>query len=582
MATASEKKYSNHPLFQKALAQFQQGNWSSGLESLQQLEGEFPGVKEISNLQTEMTIRSRMDAYEREENAILLRRRATRIALRVAGLSILLVALFYMFTFYSSQINEYVQIAEARFEQDFEETQLSIRFRNGQDMLSSGRPSMAMEIFREVQAIDPDLEGLDEYIRLAEEKIVLEEMYGTAIELEEAGDLAQALGVYREIQAQDPLFKDTTRKVEELTGNISMGELYDRAEKAAADGQWNLAETYYEEIRKTNPGYMPDLIENRLYDTYMNLAMNALNESPDALESLEIAETNYSKALQLRPQDANVLAERSRTRALFRESLAETYLINAEAALVGQEDSLTALAIAEDYFRKAKELMPGNTEIQQKQERARRFLTAQAFFQEGMWEQVITELEVVVSEDPGYANGTAMQILYEAYLRLGKDAAAGRDYDTALTSLREAAKIATRTDSPIVREFNAQIEIAKVTGAMGNYQDASFLYQDAINSLDPDRTAFRETPELYTELEQAERYMELRYYRYAYQAYEPLAPEMLNAYATLEITVGEGDYLAQLAREYGTTAEAIMEANDLTNPKQIYPGRNLIIPGGNK
>lgn len=43
-------------------------------------------------------------------------------------------------------------------------------------------------------------------------------------------------------------------------------------------------------------------------------------------------------------------------------------------------------------------------------------------------------------------------------------------------------------------------------------------------------------------------------------------------------TVQAGDNLLEIAQEYGTTVQAIIEANGITNPDLIFIGQTLLIP----
>ena len=43
-------------------------------------------------------------------------------------------------------------------------------------------------------------------------------------------------------------------------------------------------------------------------------------------------------------------------------------------------------------------------------------------------------------------------------------------------------------------------------------------------------------------------------------------------------TVQSGETVAQIAQEYGTSVDAIVEANDLEDPNFIWVGQKLIIP----
>ncbi len=47
-------------------------------------------------------------------------------------------------------------------------------------------------------------------------------------------------------------------------------------------------------------------------------------------------------------------------------------------------------------------------------------------------------------------------------------------------------------------------------------------------------------------------------------------------------TVAAGESLGIIATQYGTTVQAIVDANGITDPDFIYPGQVLIIPGGSQ
>lgn len=44
--------------------------------------------------------------------------------------------------------------------------------------------------------------------------------------------------------------------------------------------------------------------------------------------------------------------------------------------------------------------------------------------------------------------------------------------------------------------------------------------------------------------------------------------------------VQPGDNLTKIGERYGVTVDAIMQANQMTNPHRIYPGQRLVIPDG--
>ncbi len=47
-------------------------------------------------------------------------------------------------------------------------------------------------------------------------------------------------------------------------------------------------------------------------------------------------------------------------------------------------------------------------------------------------------------------------------------------------------------------------------------------------------------------------------------------------------TVAAGESLGKIATQYGTTVQALVDANGITDPNLIYPGQVLVIPGGSQ
>ena len=58
----------------------------------------------------------------------------------------------------------------------------------------------------------------------------------------------------------------------------------------------------------------------------------------------------------------------------------------------------------------------------------------------------------------------------------------------------------------------------------------------------------------------------------------PVATATEEVQATQEYVVQPGDSLGAIATQFGVTVEAIVAANDITNPDLIQPGDTLTIP----
>ena len=75
------------------------------------------------------------------------------------------------------------------------------------------------------------------------------------------------------------------------------------------------------------------------------------------------------------------------------------------------------------------------------------YLQAQIDFQAGLTNQVINNLEYVYSINPLYANGTALQTLYESYMERGDIRTATGELEAALEDFKKAAEISLQADS---------------------------------------------------------------------------------------------------------------------------------------
>ncbi|CAN5757711.1 hypothetical protein BH23ACT10_BH23ACT10_29420 [soil metagenome] len=61
---------------------------------------------------------------------------------------------------------------------------------------------------------------------------------------------------------------------------------------------------------------------------------------------------------------------------------------------------------------------------------------------------------------------------------------------------------------------------------------------------------------------------------------ESVAPQQSGGGGEQTYVVESGDTLSAIARRFDTTVEAIVEANDITDPDDIDIGDEFVIPGG--
>jgi len=249
------------------------------------------------------------------------------------------------------------------------------------------------------------------------------------------------------------------------------------------------------------------------------------------------------------------------------------------AALGNQTDSIEALQVAEEYFRKAFALTPNNKEVESQYTLAKGYLLAQEEFTNEHYDTVIDTLEAVYEIDPEYASGTARQTLYEAHIARGNEIMAGGEYLLALNDFQRAAVIAEKNSRSILSLYAAKIKVGEAYGALTNYEDATFNYQDALDLIDLSLIKDKDFNPTRAKLEEADRLAEYRYFRQAYKLYKEAAPKVLTSVSAISHIVESEDYLTSLANRYHTTVDAIISVNNLISPKEVQVGQELIIPG---
>ncbi len=579
MTTNSSDTFLKDPLFQKAMNNLQIGNWRDGLEMINQLIENYPGSLELGSLHQEMQLRANIDDDEREDTAADKRHQLKKNILRLAFLVLIVALTIWGILTYSAWIQDQLVAAGNRFDSEVRTIEMAAKFRNGQNLLIAGRVDEAQATFMEIVEIDSNYPGIEQAIEQADKILVLEEKYTQAMQFIDDNDMATALVVLESISSIDPYYKDVSVRIDEINNQFLLADLNSQADSTYKQQDWEMAASRYETIRAINPQYKHELIEERLLDSYIQAAFGVLSADTSSFEALETAEEYYRKALALRPQDPNVLLERERTRQIFRDSLSQKYVEAALAVLGDETDSLKVIQVAEENFRKAFALTPNNPEVETQYNLAQRYLQAQDDFTKGNYDEVIESLSILYQENPEYASGTAQQTLFEAYISRGTTLMMDGEYLLALNDFQRATAIAENNPDSVLSIFSAKIKVAEAHGALANYEEAVFSYEDAMDLIDLTLITDKEFESTRAKLANADHLADIRYFRQAFRLFKDAAPNVLTSFSTLTHIVESEDYLTSLANRYNTTVEAIVKVNNLISPKQIQAGQELIIPG---
>jgi tetratricopeptide (TPR) repeat protein len=579
MAVHVSETYKNYPAYQQALSDLQVGKWAEGLTGLAEVEKKYPLETELRALRQEMQVRARIDDYEIEEVKAAKTRRLQRIVIRVGLLLLIGVLIFAVIATYSGWLQNQWNSAQQKFNSEVHQTEMAVQLLNARQLLQAGQTGEALAILQEMEQTEPGYPGVSEAMDAALAQQDLENQYTQAMEMLAAGNSQDALSILHSIDEQAPQYRDVTQQIESLQMLGQMDAYLAQAEQAFSDGRWDDAIAGYESLRLLDPEYKTDQVEAQLFQAYINAATAVLEDPFPSLELLQTADRYFSQALSLRPQDREAVSARTAVRTTIESRMVDDYIQAAQDALVGSPDSLESLAIAESLFSRALELRPNDPNILMQYQLAEMYLAAVDDFAASDYAAVVDALEYVVGIDENYANGTARQTLYEAYIGRGQAELAIGNYPYAILDFQNAATLAQQTPDATSVYFESQIMIAEAQGLAGDYVQAIVLYQNALTESGLRDAILSSDTALNSDLQNAEATAVAGNYSRAFQLYRSLLLGRVSAYNnSLVVRIKNGDYITSLARQFGTTVSAILAANDLTNQDRLDPNTDLIIP----
>jgi tetratricopeptide (TPR) repeat protein len=579
MSPSESGSYVETPLFKEAMGYFWVGKWSEGFSKLAEVEKNYPMESELRSLRQMMEVRSRISEYEIEENRRQRAQKLTRNLLRILLVGVIIVAVVVGITTYSGWIQAQITSAQSEFTQNMQQAQLTIEFRNAQQLVIAGKSDDALAAFDRIKAIDPNFPGLTEAIDQAQALKDVEIQYTQAMNLLQLGDSTQALDILKAISQKMPNYRDVSLQIKNLQTQTEMNSVLQQADQAYAEERYEDAISSYESLRLMDPTFEADHVEENLFQSYIKAA-NLLMLSPvKSMDTLQKIDGYFSNALALRPLDREALAARTQVRTILEDSMIGEYLKQAQAALASAPDSLDAQNNAEQLLSKALAIRPNDPDILVQFQMAQAYVQAVNYFTSSKWDAVIEQLEFVVEQQAGYANGTALQTLYDAYIARGSDFVASGEYLSALTDFQRAAVLATQLPDSEPLTFEAQTKIAEAQGLLNNYQEAVQIYQDALSTVGLRDRIYALRNALTDTLVYAENSANKGDYQTAFYAYRKVIQDRVGAYnQTTVVTVKSGDYLSMLAHRYNTTVAAILAANQLNNQPKLTPDTQLIIP----
>lgn len=571
--------YMDTPLFKEAMGHFWVGKWSEGFLKLAEVEKNFPMEPDLRTLRQEMEVRSRISEYENAENKQNRLHNLAKNSLRIFLTVLILAGVFFAISTYSGWIQGQLAKAQSNISQNMQQAELTIEFRNAQQLIIAGKSDEALTAYERIKAKNPDFPGLTEAIDRAQALKDIEVQYTQAMNLLQVGDSAQALDILQEIGQKMPNYRDVSLQIKSLQTQTEMSSVLQQADQAFSEGRYEDALSNYESLRLMDPSFQTSHVEENLFHSYVKAAQDLLLSPVPSLETLRKIDKYFSNALALRPLDRETLAARTQVRLVIEDSMIGDYVSKAQAALASAPDSLEAQQTAEQYLSMALAVRPNDPNVLTQFQLAQAFIQAVDYFASSKWDSVIEQLEFVIGKQAGYASGTALQTLYDAYIARGSDYVAAGEYALALEDFQRSAVLAQQLPDSESLSFEAQTMIAEAQGLLNHFQEAVLIYQDALNTIGLRERIVALQNSLTETLTYAEYSSSVGDYQSAFYGYRNVIRNRVNAYdQSTVVTIKSGDYLTMLAHRYNTTVAAILAANQMNNQPRLTPNTQLIIP----
>jgi hypothetical protein len=342
------------PEYKQASEHLQRAEWAEALEVWRTLLARYGDEPALQSLVAETQLRLDTEQLHKVRGRrLLFLNRRTLFA--VVLLAVLAAMAWVAGALYQNVIIP--SIAQTRAERQ----QANLAGQAGQ-ALAAGDYGAALALYDKLAGLNPNHPALAEGLARAGEARALAEAYARAQEQLAAGQVADAQAALVGIQQMAPNYRDVGLLLSRIEQGQRLTALLRQAADARAAGDLEEAVLRLEEARGLTPRSDRGGVEADLFDAYLALAADIVDQSGGRVEELRRADEIYTRALALRPQAPQPTKERS---------WARQYMDGLEA------------------------------------------------FTAGRWDVSIAQLELLYNEQPAYLNGQAAQLLYNACMRSG-------------------------------------------------------------------------------------------------------------------------------------------------------------------
>ena len=570
---AESSELAQDPDYARLLASYQNADFVKCQEILEVLEIKYPGDAALlgfnDELQIKLSLQDIAGAIEKGEKKEKKKKFFNMSVFAIISTLVILAAFVLSFFFLD-------RMAAAR-QKEAETAQLGLLYQQAEQLLLAGQPQPAAELVERIRSVNPGFENLQVLITRTEKLLEMESKYTAALDLLAVNNKEEALGIFYEIENQNPGLWDVAQQITVIETSFQIDQYLLEGSAAYRDGDWEGVINAYENALRLDPDMDDPLMKEQLLKGYLNKILSMLDKEDNTIEEIERAEEYYRRAVAMTPQSRAFVSERANLQKVIRDLLEQKFAQIGASSLEDKNQTVTSIAKAVSYIRKAANINPESTYLQTELKNAGYYQIGFKNFIEMNWGQAISNLQLVTSFDKNFANGNAGLLLFEAYYAQAKQYYSLGLYLDALNMLEQAEILAWQNMENLIKIFQIQILLGDTIGKTGDYRNAVSYYQYALNAVNANQKLIN-SPTIYRKLSEANIMAASANYEGAYEAYQEVVQEMDEVYTITERDIGDGVCLAFFADEHLSTVDSILAANNLPRNMVITFGRTLQVP----
>ena len=357
MATTMEARIrvtgTEDPRYKEGMAHLQGGQWHEALGCFEALAEQFPESPAIAQALKEARYKAELagdtQVKERRWN-IPWRAIASRVIMVIAVVAVAAGLLEARRRYMPVLVAARAEAARVK------------RLSDATALLARGDVDGAEVLYQRLLEEEPGHEEALKGLELVANQREVADAYQQALGYEAVGDYQAAIDSFTRVSILAPTYRDVGVRIMTNKRHQELESLLAEADADFEARQSQDALSKYRQIRETDESYQEVTVESRLFDLYLVLGHESLDQREAFAEAEQQALEYFSSALALRPRDA-------------------------EAAL---QAKLLRLVIG-----------------------------GQNRFYQGAWKAAVTRLRQVYDERPGHLGEKGFGMLYEAYINLG-------------------------------------------------------------------------------------------------------------------------------------------------------------------